>query len=577
MKKSYIVAMQPDPAGPFFGRGMNPVEFMNAQNYGHDHTQRVTKDLLVAGAAGPQVAGFAATPTSGLSVSIAKGDVVDQNGVLYETDQEGEGSSLVTMAAAHVSLPRIDLVIATIAIDTPVGAQFESFRRLRTDAELEAHLDPYPPEEFNVPTELHTRAVISVIPGIPNASPVAPAPGDGQVGLWRVQVASGQITLGGGDLTDVRPLMKSLWQVTQDISTSTLNIRKDGSVAFTGDQSMGGQKLTNLAAPVNPGDAVPLLTLQAQLSGLSWKANAHAATTGALPANTRSGNVLTANANGAFPSQDGVALVLNDRLLVKNEAAGANDGLYYLSNAGSGGTPWTLTRTLDADTWGELVSAVVGVEAGTTQAGTIWNCVSAAGGTLGTTAVTWNQFSPDIPLATSLVDGKMPHGDKAKLDAAAAAATPNALAQRDAGGDIAYRNLILAGKILTYNNLATAGQGVASIVAFTLGDLITVSTNGVVLAAPADGIYQLDLGIFTRDVGTAGTAVFSVSYRDGATNGPVRVETLPAIGLNVVGDRQYKSLVGQITPNRDLTFDVTFTGATGAPRVYYWIVLRRLA
>ena len=74
------------------------------------------------------------------------------------------------------------------------------------------------------------------------------------------------------------------------------------------------------------------------------------------------------------------------RVLVKNQSTAANNGI-YLSGSGA----WT--RSLDADTWNELVSAYVFVSKGTTQADTGWVCTSDPGGTLGVTAVTWVQFS----------------------------------------------------------------------------------------------------------------------------------------------------------------------------------------
>ena len=224
MKKVFIATVQPDVDGPVFGRNLDPLDFMKAQDFGHKHVEQITKDLLVAGAAGAQVAGFAATLTAGLAVSIAKGDAVDENGVCYETDQVDDGPTVVAMAAAHVSLPRIDLIVATLSIDTPVLTEFESYRRLRTQAEQEAKLDPYLPTQFEVPTELHTRAVISVKTGVPNAVPAAPVAGAGEVPLWRVHVAAGQTNLGGGDLTDVRPLMKSLYQVVIEIATTNVAI-----------------------------------------------------------------------------------------------------------------------------------------------------------------------------------------------------------------------------------------------------------------------------------------------------------------------------------------------------------------
>lgn len=82
---------------------------------------------------------------------------------------------------------------------------------------------------------------------------------------------------------------------------------------------------------------------------------------------------------------DGV-LTSSSRVLVKNQSAPAQNGI-YVSASGA----WT--RSVDANTWNELISAFTFVQDGTTQADTGWVCTINAGGTLGTTPVTWTQFS----------------------------------------------------------------------------------------------------------------------------------------------------------------------------------------
>lgn len=63
---------------------------------------------------------------------------------------------------------------------------------------------------------------------------------------------------------------------------------------------------------------------------------ARAATAAALPTNTLSSNTLTASSVGQLGLIDGVTMVPGDRLLVKNEAASAKNGIYVISNTGSG-------------------------------------------------------------------------------------------------------------------------------------------------------------------------------------------------------------------------------------------------
>lgn len=216
MKKVIVVSVQPDPLGPAFGRVMDPNDFMKSQDFAHDHITQVVKNLLVAGAATAKVAGFAATLTGGLNVSVATGSVVDASGVTYETQST---PTAVALNAANPALPRIDLIFATLEIDTQALSEFRPFRRLRTQAELEAGTPEFPPAQFNQPTELHTRVTISVKTGVPNANPVAPAAGANEVPLWTVNVAAAQANLVVGNLTDVRVQMKSLHQALLDVST----------------------------------------------------------------------------------------------------------------------------------------------------------------------------------------------------------------------------------------------------------------------------------------------------------------------------------------------------------------------
>jgi len=83
---------------------------------------------------------------------------------------------------------------------------------------------------------------------------------------------------------------------------------------------------------------------------------------------------------------DGVSIVAGNRVLVKNQTLSQNNGIYLCASGG-----WT--RTTDADTWDELTSAFTFIEQGTTNADCGFVCTANAGGTLGTTALPWSQFS----------------------------------------------------------------------------------------------------------------------------------------------------------------------------------------
>jgi hypothetical protein len=89
------------------------------------------------------------------------------------------------------------------------------------------------------------------------------------------------------------------------------------------------------------------------------------------PAGVGVGHTLTALANGAL-TIDGVAVVTGDRILNKSETfLLENNGIYTVTQPGSGGTPWILTRATDYDSNAEIAAALLSrifVTAGTVNA-----------------------------------------------------------------------------------------------------------------------------------------------------------------------------------------------------------------
>lgn len=98
----------------------------------------------------------------------------------------------------------------------------------------------------------------------------------------------------------------------------------------------------------------------------------------------------TANVNVAAPGAtiDGVALTAGDRVLLKDQTAGAENGLYVWNGAAV-----AMTRSLDADTSAEFpAGAVVYVRGGTANGAKSFIHTTAGAITLGTTALTFAQL-----------------------------------------------------------------------------------------------------------------------------------------------------------------------------------------
>jgi hypothetical protein len=116
----------------------------------------------------------------------------------------------------------------------------------------------------------------------------------------------------------------------------------------------------------------------AGVAGLSWKQAVRVAT-------TANGTLATAFENG--DTVDGVVLATGDRILIKNQSSGAENGIYVVAASGAP------TRATDADAGAELVNASVYVSEGTANADTQWTCTTNATITVGSTSLTFTQIN----------------------------------------------------------------------------------------------------------------------------------------------------------------------------------------
>ncbi len=163
-----------------------------------------------------------------------------------------------------------------------------------------------------------------------------------------------------------------------DFDTQVRTSRLDQMAVPTASVNLNSQKIINLATPTNATDAANKDYVDSVSQGLDPKNSVHVAT--------------TTNLNLSSPGStiDGVTMVSGDRVLVKDQSTASQNGIYVWNGAAS-----AMTRATDADSVTKLNGgAFVFVEEGNTYATTGWVLQQPAGTyVLGTTALTWSQFS----------------------------------------------------------------------------------------------------------------------------------------------------------------------------------------
>jgi hypothetical protein len=167
--------------------------------------------------------------------------------------------------------------------------------------------------------------------------------------------------------------------VTSAIQTQLDAKLDESGGTMTGAIAMGTNKITGLGTPTDAADAATKAYVDSAAQGIDWKASVRAATTEAvtLASGLENGDTL-----------DGVTLATGDRILVKNQATGSENGIYVVAASGAP------TRSTDADTNAEITSNfAVFVEEGTLNADQGYVLTNDGAITVGTTALVFTQFT----------------------------------------------------------------------------------------------------------------------------------------------------------------------------------------
>lgn len=266
------------------------------------------------------------------------------------------------------------------------------------------------------------------------------------VGSTSISLGSTSTTIAGLTQVDVSNIRVAGNTISSTDSNGDIVLDPNGS----GTVNVSSARITNLAEPTNSSDAATKAYVDANRTGLDVKGSVRAATTA---------NITLTNTQNI----DDVALAVGDRVLVKNQTTGSENGIYVVATGA-----WTRATDADNTPTGEVTSGMFTfVEQGTAYADSGWVLSTDGTITLGTTALSFVQFSGA---------GSITAGDGLSK-------TGNTLAVNVANGiEISGDNVQLASSVagdgLTYTSGVIAVVGTSNRISVT-ADAIDISTSYV--------------------------------------------------------------------------------------------------
>lgn len=354
-----------------------------------------------------------------------------------------------------------------------------------------------------------------------------------------------------------------------------------------GTVNVSTSRITNVSDPIDPTDATNKQYVDAVAQGLKILPQALAFSNSNLSATYSNGTAgvgatLTATSNGAFPTVDGVAISLNDNVILNGQTNKAHNGSYILTTVGSAGTPWVLTRAPFIDQASEMEGSFEFVTSGTTYGNTGWVLTSLTEPVVvGTTELLWVQFSGAGTYTAGA--GLTLTGTEFSVDVDGSSIEINGsdALQVKAGG---ITNAMLAGSIandklvnsvinITGSDASTDAVSLGETITFAVGDGIsttvtanTLTISGVNASDTVKGIASFDATDFTVTSGDVtlntqrihdivdqlvveGQAI-SITYVDGATDSltfAVDTATTSSLGVAKFNSTNFAVDTGDVT------------------------------
>ena len=356
------------------------------------------------------------------------------------------------------------------------------------------------------------------------------------IGSTSVSLGGTLTTLAGVSISGAANTLTNI--ANASLTNSSLTVGTTSIALGATALTLGG--LTSVEVTQDPVSALQLTTKQyvdaLVASGIHFHEPVRVEATTALTVTYNNGTAgvgatLTNAGTQAALVLDGVTLSVSDRVLIFQQVNQTQNGIYVVTNVGSGSTNWVLTRATDANTYvinsanGLSEGSTVFVQQGATAAGDTYTCNTSGVITFGTTNITFVQIS------------------SAQIYSAGTGLTLT-------GTTFSITPVGTAGTKGTASSVPVFVTNASGQVTSSTDTAISISatqvTSGTLDAARLSGSYTGITGVGTLAAGTWNGSVIGPTYGGTGVNN----------GSNTI------TLSGNLSFSGAFNLDVTLTGAT---------------
>ena len=285
-----------------------------------------------------------------------------------------------------------------------------------------------------------------------------------------------------------------------DFDTQVRTSRLDQMAAPSASVSANSQRITAVGSPSADTDAATKAYVDATKQGLNVKTPVRVASTA---------NVAVANGLENGDTVDGVTIATGDRVLLKNQSTATENGVYVAVSSGAA------SRATDMDASSEAIGgAFVWVNEGTVNADTQYVITTNDPITLGSTSITWTQFSGSAQVTAG--NGLDKSGSELSVDLISNSGLAVDSSGLSVAAGLAGDGLTLASGVMSadFKKVAATLTGNASTTAFTVTHNLSSRDVQCTVYESASPYAEVEV-----DIGHTTTSAVTVTFATAPASG----------------------------------------------------------